>query len=417
MAPNRIQRIKNILGQLNPLVAENRQQFSQGAAREYALGRDDYGKAYRLEREKRNLSEEAPRSDSILASYPLSIRIRENLGIAEPKAVEARNEMRMGLESTPAGRAGQLVGALGADITQDRSRSVYWLINALQATADIIQEKAVAKALPELYQTRPILNPGTGQPILQRDKELAIAQGLRDAETGTLRQGVTLKMPKDGNYKNAEYREKRVPTGVLGALSIPTGIAVNQAAGLLTPFGGAEGYKAVFESEDDPTQTSNPVLEVASKYIAGRKGKLLPYEEFVKVRPDVSRDEYNAYKAFRYKKDALDLNPMDGDINVGGGFLKLTADGIHGPEAQILGYGMPLTTGGIPFASAVAGTIAGGKLGPKRIGRNAFLGGMSGLAAGTVAGNIIEQERGNRNARANAPVTQALDPEGPYSTY
>ena len=41
---------------------------------------------------------------------------------------------------------------------------------------------------------------------------------------------------------------------------------------------------------------------------------------------------------------------------------------------------------------------------------------MIGLAAGSTTGNIIEQERRNRNARANAPVTQALDPEGPYST-
>lgn len=415
MATNRRQKIANILSQLNPLDSTVRQQFRDAASKEYSLGRDDWGKAYRLEREKRGLSEEAPRSTMMGGTYPLGIRIRENLGMANPKAVQGRNEMKMGLEQTPAGRLGQLVGAVGADLTQDNSRSIYWLVNAIQATGDVIGEKVISKGLPGLYDRVPVTNPNTGKPVLQRDKNLAIEMGLRDKDSGTLRQGVTLQMQDDGNYKNAQYTKKRVPSGTLAALSIPTGIAVNNAIGLLTPMGGAEGYKAVFEDPDNPGQSSNPIMEVGAKYIAGRRGQLLPYDEFVKVRPDVSREEYNAYKGYRYEKPVLDLDPRDGDIGFGGGAFKAAVDGIHGPEVQILGATAPVTTGIIPYASAIAGTIAGGRMGPGRIGQNAFKGGIAGLAVGTVGGNIIEQERRNRNARANAPVTPALDPEGPYS--
>ena len=40
----------------------------------------------------------------------------------------------------------------------------------------------------------------------------------------------------------------------------------------------------------------------------GRTGNLLPYDEFSKVRPDVSKDEYGRYQAFKYDKNT-DLNP------------------------------------------------------------------------------------------------------------
>ena len=413
MAIQRDQRIRNILAGLNPLDEENRRQFKAAAKKEYALGRDDYGKAYRTERTMRGLAEEAPRAEQIFATHPTSIRIRENLGKATPEAVRARNDMQMGLEKTPAARLGQLAGVVGADLTQDRTRSIYWLLNAIQATGDVALEATLGKVAPRLYETKPILNKATGKPIRRRDREAAVAAGLIDPQSKTMRYGVSLA----GEGKDAEYREKRVPTGVLAAASIPAGIAINSGVGLLTPMGGAEGYYAVAPDPEDPSKTANPVVEVGAKYLAGRTGNILPYDEFVKVRPDVSPEEYGQYKAFKYSKPLLDLNPFgDGEMGIGGGAVKYTNEGIHGPEIQMLGKSLPVTTGVIPFATAVAGTALGGRYG-KRPGLDAFRGGMIGLGAGLAGGNIIEQERRNRNARANAPVTRALDPEGPYSTY
>ena len=71
----------------------------------------------------------------------------------------------------------------------------------------------------------------------------------------------------------------------------------------------------MFESEDDPSKTSNVLGEVAAKYILGRTGNLLPWDEFKQVRPDVSKGEYMRYKAFKFDKEA-DFNPLDGRFNV-----------------------------------------------------------------------------------------------------
>ena len=79
----------------------------------------------------------------------------------------------------------------------------------------MVAESTIGKVAPRLYETKPIINKVTGQPILQRDQQAAIAAGLVDPDSKVLRHGVTPKPSADGNYKNSEYREKVVPTGVL----------------------------------------------------------------------------------------------------------------------------------------------------------------------------------------------------------
>ena len=179
-------------------------------------------------------------------------------------------------------------------------------------------------------------------------------------------------------------------------LSIPSGIAINTGIGLMNPFGGQEGYKAVFPDEEDPNKTSNVVAEVAAKYILGRTGGLLPWDEFKQVRPDVSKDEYMRYKAFKFDNDA-DLNPLDGDFSVPTGVLKGTTEGIHGPEVQFLGRSLPITTAILPAAVGIAGTTWGARGGTKR----GLLYGLGSTAAGMVGGNLLEQERRRRNAAEN----------------
>ena len=123
----------------------------------------------------------------------------------------------------------------------------------------------------------------------------------------------------------AYYVEQNFAPGDVNSLLIPSGIAINTGLGLMTPFGGAEGYEAALPSQDDKTKTENVIGEVAMKYVMGRTGNMLPYEEFKKVRPDVSPAEYRAYKAFKYDK-ATDLNPFDdGKVGVMGGAFKASA--------------------------------------------------------------------------------------------
>ena len=98
----------------------------------------------------------------------------------------------------------------------------------------------------------------------------------------------------------------------------------------------------------------------------------------------------------------LDVNPFDdGQVGIGAGLLKATDEGIHGPEVQMLGRSLPVTTGIIPYASAVAGAALGGKYGGTKPVRRGFMGGMAGLAVGQIAGNIIESERRRRNTVEN----------------
>ena len=82
------------------------------------------------------------------------------------------------------------------------------------------------------------------------------------------------------------------------AMVAPSGIAINSAIGLLTPMGGAEGFKAVFLAK----KINNRQCCTRSGTNVGRKGNILPYDEFKQVRPDVSEEQCKAYKAYKYDK-------------------------------------------------------------------------------------------------------------------
>jgi hypothetical protein len=184
----------------------------------------------------------------------------------------------------------------------------------------------------------------------------------------------------------------------VASLAIPTGIAINAGIGLLNPLGGSGGYSAVLPSADDPSKTENAMLEVAAKYILGKTGNLLPYDEFSKHRPDVSQGDYNRYKAFKYDKDT-DLNVFDdGQVTLPTGVAKFTTEGIHGPELQFLGRSLPVTTTLIPYLGALAGGVAGVRT--KRPIKGGLIGGFGGLAAGAGTGIIAEEIR--RRAVSNS---------------
>ena len=382
---------------MNVLKRDPSEGFGSAFRREYGLGRENWAESRRRVRDSLGKGENAPRIVEMVEAHPGIIRLRENLGVSNPQADMIRDNMGMGLEPKGKGRrAGQLLGALAADLTQDTSRGFYWLLNALQASGAVITEAAYGSRNPNLFDVSKVKSKDGY--YLQKTKQHlpeAFEQGLIDIN-GETRRGVRLKS-EPGENKPYFVKQNYSPGDVNSLLS-PSGIAINSGLGLLTPFGGAEGYEAAVPDSEDKTKTANVLQEVGAKYLLGQTGKMLPYSEFSKIRPDVSPEEYRAYKAFKYKKEA-DLDITDGDISLPTGVVKYTNEGIHGPELQFLGRGLPVTTGIVPFATAVAGTTAG--VGTKRPIRGGLVGGMAGLVGGQVLGNLIEGERRRRNQAEN----------------
>ena len=400
---DRVTRVKNILKGLNPFDAQNRQDFATGFKEDYGIGREDTTKMFYRQRELEGKEPEAPRWDSMMGNHPGMIRTGELLGQTSEPQAQALKESNMNLRGSAAHKAGQMLGTAAGDLTQDRSRSIWWLLNALQATGEVINEKALAKFVPSLYKTSGVPHPELNRNYQiknKRDQELMVKNKMISKDGSG--PDTKIKPSRGYSFKDGELHKRNYEPGMIQALAIPTGIAINSGLGLLTPFGGAEGYKAAMPSEEDPTKTSNVIGEVGLKYIMGRTGQLLPYSEFSKVRPDVSREEYNKYQAFKYDKSE-DYNPLDGDVSIMAGALRGTTEGIHGPEIQFLGRSLPLTTGVIPYASALAGGVVGAIQGAKskRAAIGGLGGGMTGLVVGQVGGNIIEQERRRRNAEEN----------------
>lgn len=462
-------------------------EFSSAFNEALQEGREDWRKAFFLARDYTPArgsdpsnptyldSTDAPKGQTTLGTNPTIQRLLE---LAEPvlpgfmkpskEEVAARKAMGLGLKDSAAGKAGQILGTLGNDVLNDSTRGIWWLLNAPQAVANVVNEEVLNRVNPDLFSSEVIRdapnskNPQVqgkpykvvsnndfmeidelikqqidnrgegGKPLLKSDRaesDFQRARNYRDPSrglndglidpVGTKRKGIGTS--RDGDF----YTRRMYAPGQVAALGVPAGIAINAGVGLLNPLGGSGGYSAALPSDEDPSKTSNVIGEIAAKYILGRTGNLLPYDEFSKVRPDVSREDYNRYKAFKYEK-GLDLDITDGDFTLPTGVLKGTVNGIHGPEVQFLGRSLPLLTTLLPTAGAIAGTALGarrsyrtgdqlakmksmGQVPPERTAiRDGLIGGSIGLAAGSAAGLIAEEAR----RRAGGIASEQL--EGNY---
>ena len=378
----------------------------------YGEGREDYRQAYYAAREMQGLDPEDARIKTTLATNPTFVMANDLMGRSEPIYRGQRAERGMALSEDRATRVGQIGGTIANDLTQDSTRGLWWLLNAPQATANVVNEYVLAKNQPDLFKhdgTRlavPVMDNGKPKVYDKQEytdenfkKYKAAVEAELISKEGIKRKGVG---SKDGLFTKRRYNP-----GDVAALSIPTGVAINAGLGLLNPLGGSGGYTAAIPSAEDPTKAANPVLEVAAKYILGRTGNLLPYDEFSQVRPDVSREDYNRYKAFKYDKKE-DWNPTDGDFTILAGALKGTADGIHGPELQMLGRSLPATTTLTPYLGALVGGAIGVR--GKRPIKGGLIGGFAGLAAGAGTGIIAEEIR--RRAVSNVSQLEGGNAEG-----
>ena len=145
MAKDRMQQIRNILSD-----------FGEGFSDDYSLGREDRRNAMLRDRKLSGQTEESTKWDSLMGTHPAAFRLQELTGNLRPEKRQALEELDMQLKGSTARKSGQLVGSVANDLTQDTTRSVYWLLNALQATGEVINEQALSLSLIHISEpTRP----------------------------------------------------------------------------------------------------------------------------------------------------------------------------------------------------------------------------------------------------------------------
>jgi len=254
-------------------------------------------------------------------------------------------------------KAAQVAGVAANDFVTDGLRNIWWFLNAPQAITTVAMLHGMHQA---------------GQKFKQ--------------ETG------------QGKFigEDVPLITRRAPR--MAALA-PAWIAMSMGIG---NFGREAGYKAVLPSEVDPRQTTDPIGELGSRYFLGRSGALLPYEEFVKERPDVSKQEYDEYKSYLFGNSLP---------------IKATMDGIHGPEVTFMGKSIPLATGVLPAVAAVIGARRGMKVGAQKV---ASAGGYEqaqrkGLEYENLKREFLEQEervkRGLTRVTKSSKKTEVHRPE------
>lgn len=299
---------------------------------------------------------------------------------------------------SPAGKAGYVAGRFAYDLVNDGSRVPWWLLNHPMAqtavAADITADAAG-------------LNPDYGVYRQRMD-----AEGLE-----TNRAAIDARFAEDMGFSHgtgADAVRGAVPLNL--ARKVP---AIAGAAALLGTSGNSDffniagggrikGYEAVLPVEGDKTQSSNPLLELGARYLFGRTGRVLPWEDFTLERPDVSPSDYGSYRAHQF-----DSGPLLG-------VFKATSRNIDAePEFTMMGFRVPLssaaTTGG-----ALIGGIAGANVLDGMI--NAEMGSRFGGAlkargnrrlAGFALGALAGAGSGNLSAQAvnNLVIQPTLNPE------
>lgn len=355
----------------NPLT-----QMAVSARDAFVPSSEDFLGFRREERLKRGVSPEGPKSDTVFSRIPLVDAYKD----LAPERLGGFNEQERlhraatGIDlmkGNPYQAAGGLLGRSAADFINNGARSVWWLLNAPQAVADVASEALTGVANREgLYGLDYALESDAkkrgwidkdGTPKNSSINPVRYDFKVQEKNDPQLMRRVSELMSEKGQTGNKLYSKRRVGANLSTLLALPAAVAINSGLGLNT-VGGGDGRKAVFPDEENPQETQNAIAEVAAKYILGRQGDLLPWDEYKQVRPDVTQDEYRAYKAYRYSKQP-DYNYFDdGKINILNGVIKANDDGIDGGEIMFLGRSMPIATTVAPTVAGVVGAGLGAAL-------------------------------------------------------
>jgi hypothetical protein len=306
------------------------------------------------------------------------------------------------------GKAAYVAGRVAHDVLTDGTRVPYWALNHPLAITGLAGEAASTAAglAPNYAELREDLESrGESASRSAIDAEFSRRNGFYHAGEGT---GVPLTL--------ARYAIPALATAAMTQFSGNTNY-LNLLGGGRTP-----GFQAVLPVEGDPTQSSNPLLEIGARYAFGRTGRVLPWEEFHAERPDVSFDDYERYAAHQFNKGFLDL-----------GLVKGTTRNLDGEaEGTLMGFRVPVSA-----ATAAAGAIAGGMLGANNADSiineqmrqkveglrpqghrrlagaavGAVLGAIGGKITGRLANDIVIQPAFNSRALEAAAAWQTMSEE------
>ena len=253
--------ILNILKEINVLDPAVRSNLSQGFQNDYAIGRDDTQQVFYRKRDLQELNKDAPMATAMIGNHQGITRLREATGKLNPAHAIALEEANMQLRKDKplAYQIGQFGGTFAADLTQDTTRSLWWLINALQASGQVVNDAVLQRAVPELWGRSPAMRQvkaiGTdGKKIVnnrqinmgvQNDADYALNNNMvrmGDDDKLVPMRGYSFK--KDSNGDNI-LQKNNYSRGMIAATAIPTGLAINTGLGLMTPLGGAGVTKLI----------------------------------------------------------------------------------------------------------------------------------------------------------------------------
>ncbi len=328
--------------------------------------------------------------------------------IIHETAKEVKRQMR---ETSVLKKLGYNLGAIAGDINEDRSRSLYWLLNAPQAVTATSADLLMSATSPNLRSMRSITRQDLAKAeqagLLRKVGNEPLSKGQIDAiqkrnpgffkdDANAVNESIYLNLDNfepakpgvrrkydkqadnifnqdlmnkdDDNLGDTVFGQRRISPSTLAAAGLGgTALATNAGLGLTgtedtgIPFvGRREGYAAASPDEIDPRQSNNAAFEIGTRYLLSRDGRMLPKEDFLLERPDVNGKDYTKYNAYMFDKE-LDFNPFDdGKTNLG--IIKSNTDGIHGGEVQILGQTLSANEAGIPLLGAMGGMATGALL-------------------------------------------------------
>ena len=240
--------------------------------------------------------------------------------------------------ATAGGKAAYVAGRVAHDVMSDGSRIPYWFLNHPLAMAGVASGYAAQ---------------GAGlTPDYAIEKAALQAKGIPDSqqlidEIHAKRLGLAHRGVAGGESPSGLAR---------GIVPLIAGTAMVAASGNhdllnLAQGGRSPGYQAVLPQEGDYRETSSVAGELLSRYIVGRTGRLLPWEEFTVERPDVPREDYDAARRLQFDKGPLGI-----------GLIKGTSRNINGePEVTMMGFRVPMGAAAAAVG-AMGGAIAGSKV-------------------------------------------------------